>query len=305
MIKLFIQNAASFDFAFLAKNSGPIGRSYHLDVVFEGKINSKGMLIDFSHAKKIVKAIVKSIDHILLVSKKQVRYETRSQIVVMESKNNFFAMHSNRSWVKVVSESLLESLENGQTNELEKFIEKEISKRIPKNASSISVKLKEKSDCGFHGNINAEEVHFYYTHSLCHHLGDCQKFHGHSAQLSVSLNNKFDAHLSTQIAQSIKGLYIVSKKHLVPLFNSVNLEKMKEYCFQKKSFEKIQNDLYALEYKGTKGKVSILISKDLSLLLPSESTIENIAQYIRDQVPAQKAVKVSVYEGLLKGALIE
>lgn len=277
MVKLFIHNAASFDFAFLAQNSAPIGRSFSVDVTFEGNIiNSSGMMMDFSDAKKIVKLVLKEFDHKLLVSKDNIQYRTKSSIIVSSqfkthSKNHtpneqmsVFAIKTKRDWVNIISNDILYSLTNNQTDAFEKLIADAVLAHLPKNIFNVNVKLNTKSVMPIDNTVipifisdgynassflaHAQSLH--YTHSLCNHSGHCQRFHGHNAQVQVFRDKTFDIELSHLAAQKISGMYIVAKRHLCSFSASKNINQIKQYCFAQNQFEDTKNNLYAIEYKG-------------------------------------------------------
>lgn len=326
MIKIFLENVSAFDFAFLQKDSIPVGKSFFVNVAFEGTLNTNGMLIDFSEAKKIIKQRLLKFDHKLLVSRVNVKYKKKSHVIIVskttsqnsaEAQENFFAIYAKSTWIKVIPQKILNALNKEDFTFFENFLSKQISAFMPKNIKAISIKLTENKENIYTGN------YFNYTHTICNHNGHCQRFHGHSAKLSVFQNNILNPDLTAYLAHRMSGLYIASNKYICAIDSpSVHIKQIIDCALDPKDFELIKKTLYAIEYSGSDGDVAILISKHLCILLKNESTIENITQYVYENARLnleqssnlpykqahssnEQAIKVCMYEGLTKGAMIE
>lgn len=331
MIKIFLENVSAFDFAFLPKNSIPVGKSFFVSITLDGIINKNGMLIDFSEAKKIIKSKLLKFDHKLLVSRVNVKSKNKSHLIIasknnieknqsnqdLETLENFFAIYVKSTWIKIIPQKILDALSKNDFTLFEDFLSKKMFSFMPKNIKNISLKLTENKESIY------TENYFNYTHTICNHNGHCQRFHGHSAKLFVFQNNILNVDLTAYAARHMSGLYIASNKYICAIDSpSDHIKQMIDCALNAKDFECIKRNLYAIEYSGSDGDVSILISKHLCAVLNNESTIENITQYVYDNVllnleqssniPYKKAqslqeqaIKVCVYEGLTKGAMIE
>ncbi len=295
-VKIFLENTISIDFATLDPHRGPVGKSLNIDVSFSGKVNDQGMLIDFSIAKSILKTTAALVDHKLLVNSDCIQKETESNLLIKHVFKNencplfVFAMHAPKSWVYPVSTSLIEDLSENKFFELAEIFETEIKKQVPNNIEAVSVQFK--------------EVHsgFSYTHTLCQHKGNCQRFHGHSSKITVFESGVPSVNFTNLLMKKLNGLYIISKKYLEKTISTPNLKLLKSECFLKDEFQSFQNNIHCFEYSGSDGKLSLIISKEHVLILPMESTIENITLYLSSQLLNTKNTTVQIYEGSAKGA---
>lgn len=331
MIKIFLENVATFDFAFLSESHLPVGKSFFVSITIEGEKKSNGMVIDFSDAKELLKFSLAEFDHKLLVSDTDIKYQDNQYVVVNKnihsaknhldnndanSLENFFAIRVKSTWIKIISYEILTSISKNNLDLFEKYLSEILFPLMPKNIKSVSVKLNLN-----YQNVFAEQA-FNYTHTICTHKGYCQRFHGHSAKIGVFLNNTLNTTMTTKFAQKINGSYLVSKKHICGIDSMNEFQQMVFNTIKSKNIPDLANQIYAIYYAGTDGDVAILIAKKFAILLDDESTIENIAQYIYDDIildleqstnlPYKRAhsldeqsIKVCVYEGLTKGAMIE
>jgi len=300
MIKIFLDNITTIDFAFLDSHSKPVGISLIVNTSFTGNLNANGMLIDFADAKSMLKSALEICDHKLLVATQNIKHVTDTDVYIgtdgpLENKvgqqhSGFFAMYAPKDWVCELSARAINETRKGDYRALSAIIEQTLKKMLPRNIQSVCVQLEE------------SESDLHYTHTLCHHKGNCQRFHGHSSRIVVLQNKNINDELTKHLIQKIHGLYIISKQYLRPLFDSKHIRELKDHCFLSGEFEKLKHSLYACEYTGADGKVAIIMSKNNVLTLENESTIENIACFLHDQISEYKNTEVIVYEGTSKGS---
>ena len=210
-----------------------------------------------------------------------------------ENDELFFALNTYHNSVKKISRETLKALENNDLSLLEKDIAQDILRNSPENIKQVEVKLKP--------SIQSCLSHFYYyTHSLCSHVGNCQRFHGHGSLIEVYKNKKLDEQKSKNLAQFLNNKYIVAQNYLQKNWESPLIQEIVQYCPE---IENLKANLLALEYTGTQGKIGLILSKQKVVTLDFESTVENIASYAGKQFENESDIQIIAYEGLCKGAI--
>jgi 6-pyruvoyl-tetrahydropterin synthase len=298
-MRIFVNDATLLDCAALLPNRGPTGKSWAVDVYWTGMQDENGMLFDFSLAKRSAKQTIDhEFDHKLLVHSNQIRYQSHSQIIVAgafqeESNEQFFALNSYPGAVKKISRETLKALENDDVSLLEYDIAQDILRNSPKNISEVQVKLRTPA-------VYREQNYFSYTHSLCSHVGNCQRFHGHRSLIEVYKNKVFDVEKSRNLAHFLNQKYIISSDYIKNNWNTKILQDLENHC---QEIEDFKNELFGLEYSGTQGSIGVLISKNKVIRLQNESTIENLAQFLGSQHNQEEGIEIVAYEGLCKGVI--
>ena len=270
-MKIFITDATLLDCAILSSNHGPIGKSWIVDVSWTGQQDSQGMLFDFSLAKKSAKQTIDlEFDHKILVKSSQIREQSHSQIILAETyqendKDQFFALNTYPAAVKKISRETLKALENDDVSLLELDIAQDILRNSPKNIDKVEVKLRLPTQY--------QSPNYYsYTHSLCSHVGNCQRFHGHSSFIEVYQKNKFDMEKSKNLANYLNRKYIVSHDYIQDNWNSKIFHDIKQFCHE---VEEYKENLVALQYSGSQGQIGLFLPKEKVIGLKYESTVEN------------------------------
>ncbi len=298
--KIFIQDVTLLDCAILYPSIGPKGRSWHVDVIWEGNKDNNGVLFDFSLAKKSAKSTIDhEFDHKLLVKPSEIRYQSNSQIIIIGSyKNNdtnsIFAINTYNNSVKRISRETLIALDNDDVSLLEKEIAQSILRNSPENVKNVTVTLREHEQ-------NTKPNYFSYTHSLCYHYGNCQRFHGHSNIIEVYKNGKFDLDKSFLAAKKLNNSYIISRNYVIKQWNTKLIQELIAHCPE---IEDIKENLIAAQYKGTQGEVAVIMPKENVFTLDQESTVENLAEFMRKQFSLNDdEIEIRAYEGLSKGSI--
>ncbi|KAB8027775.1 6-carboxytetrahydropterin synthase [Fluviispira multicolorata] len=297
--KIFIQNVTLLDCALFIPNKGPKGKSWYVDIIWEGEKDETGVLFDFSLAKKSAKSTIDhEFDHKLLVKASQIRFQSNSQIIIIgnfksDKKETFFAINTYNNSIKKVARETIKALENDDVTELEKEIANAILRNSPNNVKNVTVTLREDDN-------KKKSNYFSYTHSLCHHYGNCQRFHGHSNIIEVFHKGKIDPIKSTKAAKKLNNSYIISRNYLANNWDSRLIKELIEHCPE---IADSKDELIAAQYKGTQGEVAVIMPKANTLLMSCESTVENLAEYIRNQFGDDTEIEVRAYEGLAKGSI--
>jgi 6-pyruvoyl-tetrahydropterin synthase len=278
----------------------PKGFSWQVDSVWKGTPDASGILIDFSAAKRLIRETIDSdFDHRLLLSPGQIskRKLGPQRILVTtpwqkgNEKGSLF-LNCPLESTAIIDETCLTDDANGVRN-LEAHLARAIQARAPGNIASIEIKLRNSQEkC---------ESFFNYIHALPFHLGNCQRFHGHSSRLEVIQNNTPDPHLSNQIAGQLDGRFCLAKKFVTrDLSNPAFVPIVEEVTALNIPVSQLAFALFT----GTQGEVALAVPEWALLELPDESTIENMAEFIKATFLRDKPdAKVIVYEGLQKGAM--
>lgn len=277
MAMLFVERLTIVDFSFLDQRRGLVGESWILDLELEGDLDSQGMVFDFSLVKKSVKKwIDEHIDHKLLVPGASSAYyqDTSDGIPTLT-----FRLDSGEH-VKHIGPTTAIKVLNGVSmitpEAVAEFIEIELKKTLPSNIDKITLNLK----------VEPIDGSFYqYSHGLAKHQGNCQRIaHGHRSRIKIYLENERSPEWEQIWSQRFRDSYIGSEDHVVP-------------C---------ANENYTLfKYQAEQGTFSLEINSDRCYLIPTESTVEQIAQHIATETAKEthSRVKVYAFEGVGKGSM--
>jgi 6-pyruvoyl-tetrahydropterin synthase len=297
-VRIFVRNATVLDCALWDSNYGPRGQSWQVDVEWHGHTDEEGVIVDFSLAKKTAKDLIDRLyDHRLFIAESSVFKTDNNSVICCPpaqlSNDNCFLIETYQESLSLLPEDTMLALSNGDTQLLESIIASEIKKNSPQNIQEIRVKLKPHENC-------TQPIHFNYLHSLRLHNGNCQRFHGHSNIVEVFEGGQFRPSAAADVAATLDGKYLVAENYLCASSTKASWQffKFQEQC-------KLTPETHALiEYQGTQGAVTLLVPKQRLVLMPDESTIENISHWIFEHFFSHMSqVQVYGYEGLHKGAI--
>ncbi len=302
MSKIFVQDATLLDCALLLPEIGPVGRSYAVDVLWEGETDSQGMVFDFAIAKRVAKQTIdQEFDHKILVKSSQIRYQDHDKVIVADSYVDpseekhlaFFALNTYSQGVKKISRETMKSFQSGDLSLLEKDMGQDILRHSPANVKNVHVTLRPHS-------FSQIPQGYSYTHNLCHHVGNCQRFHGHSSVLEIYKNGQLDVNVSHELAKKLNQKHIVSKSYVKDNWDHILFQEILQYCPE---IEENKEHLILLQHEGTQGVVATVLPKSAVVCLNRESTVENIAHYLYDLLGCDEGIEVRTFEGLCKGAI--
>lgn len=296
--KIFIRNVTVLDCAIWHLKEGPLGQSWSVDVEFHGETDHEGVVLDFSAAKKQAKeAIDEHFDHRLLISDQLAIPTSSGRWVCHPSPST---PHDQRFMLETYSSSLVqlphsyfEELLTDHLGSFEQAIAKTIADRAPKSVKKVIVRLND------HDQVK-QPFFFNYLHSLRLHAGNCQRFHGHSNIIEVFKNGKFDAESATFAANYLNKKYLVESNYICAS-RPTTTEQLTDLV---ERFEMNSSDYAWACYQGTQGHVVVRLPNSRLLKMSSESTIENIVEWVHQNLfKSSSAVEVRAYEGLHKGAV--
>ncbi len=295
--KIFVRNATVLDCAVLDPVCGPRGRSWYVDVQWRGSLDDERVVFDFAHAKKNAKAVVDELfDHRLLAPQSLVtecgpRLVLRSPFLLPEHESSTgeasrvagrFLLDTYPTAIYVLPDEVVMAALAGDLVPLSFVIADAIKKRAPGNVDEVRVTLRGHE-------LNASPHHFSYTHSLRQHAGNCQRFHGHANVVEVfDAQGRLDAEASCRAARLLDGRYLVSP-HYVEALPSPST--------------RLEESSVSIRYHGSQGEVRAVVPRAALLLLPDESSIENISLFLHKELGLPPDWEVHAYEGLAKGAV--
>lgn len=296
--KIFIRNLTVLDCAIWDIAAGPRGRSWNVDVEWEGETDQEGILIDFSTAKSHAKKLIdEHFDHRLIISEELVSVSEPGRFTCHPHKRTphteRFLLNTYPSSLSILPNEVFEEFLSNCTTKFESILADTILQNSPPNIKSVKIRLGEPKDC--------EGSYFFnYLHSLKYHSGNCQRFHGHSNTIEIFKNGIFDDEKSSIVATQLSGKYLIAENYLKRPESSDLLHLMATL----ESSEHDTDNFVWAAYHGSQGEVLVRIPRQRLIAMPTESTIENIAEWIHETLfKADPTIEVRAYEGLNKGAI--
>ncbi|MCE2593314.1 6-carboxytetrahydropterin synthase [Motilimonas cestriensis] len=285
-MKLFVKALTVIDSSYLDTTRGMVGESYQVDVELDGRVNDQNMLLDFSLVKKQIKSIIDDVvDHKLIVPTQVAGIS----VVGTQQQQIRFPLNTGEAIVlngPAEAYCLLES-ECVSIAGLTAYLEHAILSQLPNNITGLKLNLShEKIDTPF----------YHYSHGLKKHDGNCQRIaHGHRSRLDIFLDDKWEHGLVDHWAKAWQDIYLGSME------DKVDLADLSIQCDQ-------QQQSYAFQYTASQGLFELIIPQRLCQLLPLDTTIESLTEYLCHTIKADHPtckVKVMGYEGIGKGAIVE
>ena len=286
-MKLFVRDLTVIDASYLDAKRGFVGESYQVDVVLQGSLNEQAMLLDFSSVKKQIKVIIDAeVDHKLLVPHASPNCsvkiaEERTQVDFKLNDNAIIQLKCpNEAYCLLESEEINIEL-------LETYLEHVILLQLPENISGLEIKLR---------NEQIETPYYHYTHGLKKHNGNCQRIaHGHRSKIDIFINDIYSEELVKDWANRWQDIYLVSQSDIIDKSDL--------------SFIVIKNEIDKLctAYHSPQGYFELLMPAYMTEVLPKDTTVEELATYICEQIKSRVGsddeVTIYAYEGIGKGAI--
>ena len=273
MPTLFVNDLTNIDCSILHPERGLIGASWATDIELSGELDEQSMVFDFAKVKQTIKRIIdQEIDHKLLVP---IKYSGLS----IEQKNNLHLTFINHNDEKIKHESPYEAVcqlntENVTRSNIIEYLTERILNALPNNVTGLKISLREENTTG---------NYFSYSHGLKKHDGNCQRIaHGHRSQIQIWHEETRNDQLEKSIATDWQDIYLGSQEDIT---------------------EQTSNDI-TFAYRTKQGDFSLSLPKTRIHIMPNDSTVECIAEYIALKVFSDtKNLKVKAFEGIGKGAI--
>ncbi len=279
IMHLFVNQLTVMDFSYLHEERGLLGESWQVDVELEGGLDEQGMVLDFGVVKRQVKQTIdQQFDHKLLVPRKYAglslqQDETQMSLSFTLASGDVIRHVSPVDAVTLVSTSEITPQAMAQA------IKQALEPLLPANVHSIIIRLYPE---------HTDDAWYQYSHGLKLHAGNCQRIaHGHRSRIEISHNGQRDTDQENIWAARLRDIYIGSREDLV----SEDQQNGKDYL--------------QFAYSANQGAFNLQLPSARCYLIDAESTVENIAQHILEQLLdtyPEDVFEVRAFEGIGKGA---
>jgi len=164
------------------------------------------------------------------------------------------------------------------------FLIKTIMPQLPSNIEKIEINLYPE---------RSQSFYYHYSHGLKKHDGNCQRIiHGHRSQIGISLDGMAMPRLQKEWADKWEDIYLATAE------DEVSKAELKHVTAE-------DNDV-CFAYTSQQGYFEMAIAKSRCDILPCDTTVECIADYLSAQVKneyPESEVKITAYEGVGKGSI--
>lgn len=276
-MRLFVDQLTVIDAAMLDRQHGLLGLSYIVDIELEGELDEQSMVMDFGAVKKRIKQAIDGFaDHKLLVP----RHIAGLEILEEGERVALRFAYGDDETLEFASPSIgALFLENEQvdTESLTRSVRAAIRLVVPETVRTIHVTLREEEISG---------ASYRYAHGLKKHDGACQRIaHGHRSRLRIWKNDMPHTASVKTVAERLDGKYLGTREDIVS-------EREGRLQFA---------------YRSREGEFSLTLPRARCIVLPGDSTVENIARFLLTGLAHGNTDRwrVQAFEGVQKGAIAE
>lgn len=272
---LFVDQLTVIDCAYLDADRGLVGESWIVDLELEGDLDAQSMVLDFGEVKRRIKhAIDAGPDHTLLVPAQHPALHWEAQ-----GEQPALSFNSARGRIRHASPRCALTLlpvETVSAEALGRYLVEQLQNLLPGNAQQLRLQLRPEIIDG---------AQYHYVHGLKKHDGACQRIaHGHRSRLLIEVDGVRDPALEAVIAADLADAYIGSEEDRVGG----------------------DGDHEHFAYTAPEGAFRLELPAEHCRLIPADSTVECIAEWLADTAQAQRPgreIRVRAFEGVNKGAL--
>lgn len=269
------------DFSYLHKDRGLLGESWLVDVELEGGLDKQGMVLDFGEVKRQVKQTIDQLfDHKLLIP------EEYAGLELTRDGNRSSLVFSLASGDTIIHESPVDAVALIPAGEVTKLsvsqaIMQVLEPLLPANVHSIIIRL-------YPEHAKDNDAWYQYSHGLKLHAGNCQRIaHGHRSRIEIFHNGQRDTDLEDIWSARFRDIYIGCRDDLAG------------------ETERNEKQYLQFAYTAKQGLFRLELPKKRCYLIDAESTVENIARHILNQLREaypEDVFEVRAFEGIGKGA---
>ena len=290
-MQLFVNDLTVMDFSYLCPYRGMVGESWIVDVALNGELNEESMILDFGKVKKQLKSLIDEyVDHKLLVPvdhaySKVVHDETSDVVKVSFLRPTGQSIHllcPAEAYAFIYSDQI-------DMASVGKYLQQVIAIHLPDNVADIELFLRaEVIDTPF----------YHYTHGLKKHDGNCQRIaHGHRSKILIEKNGDLSLEAMQYWAKRWADIYVATVE------DQIQINELKA------DYQDVNDTShYAFAYESSQGYFEIVLPKNITEIINTDTTVECLAQFLLEQSEAyapDTAFTIHAYEGVGKGARIK
>ncbi|MDP5255027.1 MULTISPECIES: 6-carboxytetrahydropterin synthase [unclassified Vibrio] len=289
-MNLFVRDLTVIDMSFYCPQRGIVGDSWIVDVSLSGQLNEMSMVLDFGRVKKQIKQLIdQCVDHRLLIPTQQqsVVYRPTSdgyaQLHLLRSDKSIYLHCPEEAYCLIDSDEVTLSSVVEHLNNL-------LLQHLPSNVTGLELTLRPEAISG---------AYYHYTHGLKKHDGNCQRIaHGHRSPIEILVNGQRNTQIEQSFAQRWHDIYLATQEDQVTLGDLSFAHDLQDIS---------DETHYGFKYQAPQGEFEIAIAKSESEVLPTDTTVELLANFIADEVKKKlspsETLQVIAYEGVGKGAM--
>jgi 6-pyruvoyl-tetrahydropterin synthase len=279
---LFVRDLTVIDFSYLCQQRGLLGESYIVDVELHGDLDATSMVFDFGSVKKVIKkAIDQLVDH-------KLAYPAQATCLThrIEQDIDVLVWQSERGLIQIASPAQAHvAIDTLAINEqsVAEFLVAQIKPLLPSNVQTLSFHLRAEKSASFY---------YHYSHGLKKHDGNCQRIaHGHRSTIEIYQNGMLSPRLNKYWTERWQDIYLATAEDQIAA----------EQC----RYLKANTGDWCFQYQAPQGHFEITIPPAHCEIVPCDTTVECLADYIAAQLQQLEAAsyKVVAYEGVGKGAI--
>jgi 6-pyruvoyl-tetrahydropterin synthase len=283
MATLFVDNLTVLDFSYLHAKRGMVGESWIVNLELSGELDEQSMVFDFGHIKKQIKRTLdECADHRLLIPAESDRLTHGTDGEERISITWHYPGGDIRMRAPESSILLVPAMEISKGS-LSLFLAERIREVVPGNVSEILLTLREEEF--------GTSPYYHYSHGLKKHDGNCQRIaHGHRSRIEIQENGRRSRYWEKLWADRWEDIYIGTQEDLEGTYY---IDESPHHRFR---------------YESAQGMFELLIPEDHCYLIATDSTVEQLAQHIVEQLAREapgKHFRVRAFEGVSKGAIAE
>ncbi len=289
-MNLFVRDLTVIDMSYLCEQRGIVGESWIVDVSLSGQLNEMSMVLDFGRVKKQIKHLIDEwVDHRLLLPTQldNLHYrETQPGYAKVDFLRPGKAIHLHCPEQAFCLIDTKHVTPETVTSHLDKLL----LEHLPSNVTGLELTLRPE---------NIDGAYYHYSHGLKKHDGNCQRIaHGHRSPIEILINDQRDPQREQQFAKRWQDIYLATQEDQVSL---------NELSFAHECQGISDETHFGFKYQAPQGEFQIAIAKADSEILPTDTTVELLANFIADEVnktlDEQQSLQVIAYEGVGKGAM--
>lgn len=285
-MQLFVNDLTVIDFSYLCTKRGMVGESWIVDLTLHGELDEQNMVLDFGKVKKQVKRIIDdTVDHKLVIpsefSGSKIEHVENTDYIRVEFIDDVgqrIAISSPQDAYCFIDSSDI------TMDDVITHLASVIKPQLPDNVKKVELSLRPEEISGFY---------YHYTHGLKKHDGNCQRIaHGHRSKIQIFENGMKSPRLEKLYSSRWEDIYVATSEDEV---NANELELITATASQR-----------AFKYESSQGKFEIALESNRIYVMPIDSTVELIAQYLAEKLKSENPnneYRVVAYEGVAKGAI--